>query len=115
MRLIVLTLYLGLLLFVGFYQGRKVSSDADYQIGGRSIPGWAAALSERATPEICILHGWISRICLCVWHVLGIWPSIGLAVGNILAWTVIARKMQQEAEDVDAITYVDWAAKRHQD
>ncbi len=111
-RLIVLTLYLGLLLFVGFYQGRKVSSDADYQIGGRSIPGWAAALSERATAE--------SAYCMVGFPgfayasgMLSIWPSIGLAVGNILAWTVIARKMQQEAEDVDAITYVDWAAKRH--
>ena len=111
-RLLVLVLYLGLILSVGIYQGREVKSDADYQIGGRSIPGWAAALSERATAE--------SAYCMLGFPgfayasgMLSIWPSIGLAVGNILAWTVIARKMQSEAEKVEAITYIDWVAKRH--
>ena len=43
--------YISLLVLWGIYQGRKVKSNADYAIAGRNLPGWAAALSERATGE----------------------------------------------------------------
>lgn len=112
LRLLVLVGYLVLLLGVGMYQGRKVKSDVDYTMGGRKIPGWAAALSERATGE--------SAWCLVGFPgyayaagLVTVWVALGLAVGNIVAWWVIARKMRDQAEDVDASTYVDWAAKKH--
>ena len=112
MRLVVLVGYLLCLVGVGMYQGRKVKSDSDYQMGGRQIPGWAAALSERATGE--------SAWCLVGFPgyayaagLVTIWVALGLAIGNIVAWGVIARKMRDQAEDVDAITFVDWAAKKH--
>ncbi len=49
--LIVMISYMALLIAWGVYQGRKVKSSADYSIAGRRLPGWAAALSERATGE----------------------------------------------------------------
>lgn len=111
-RLLVLVGYLVILLGVGMYQGKKVKSDSDYMMGGRKIPGWAAALSERATGE--------SAWCLVGFPgyayaagLVSVWVALGLGVGNIVAWSVIARKMRDQAEDVDAITYVDWAAKKH--
>lgn len=109
---IILIAYLGFLVALGMYQGRKAKSTADYNMGGRNVPGWAAALSERATGE--------SAWCLVGFPgyafaagLVSAWVAIGLALGNIVAWTVIANKMRKEAAHYDAQTYVDWIAKRH--
>lgn len=112
LRLIVLIGYLVFLMGVGLYQGSKAKSSVDYNMGGRNIPGWAAALSERATAE--------SAWCLVGFPgfaysagLVTIWTALGLALGNIIAWTAIAKRMRKEAERYDAQTYVDWIAKRH--
>lgn len=112
LNLTVLIAYLGFLVALGMYQGRKAKDTTDYNMGGRNVPGWAAALSERATGE--------SAWCLIGFPgyayaagVVSFWVAIGLACGNIVAWTVIANKMRKEAAHYDAQTYVDWIAKRH--
>jgi len=43
----VMVTYITLLILWGIYQGRKVKTGADFAIAGRTLPGWAAALSER--------------------------------------------------------------------
>lgn len=108
----ILIAYLALLVCFGIYQGRKARNTTDYNMGGRQVPGWAAALSERATGE--------SAWCLVGFPgyafaagLVSIWVALGLALGNIIAWTVIANKMRKEASRYDAQTYVDWIAKRH--
>ncbi len=45
----VLTLYLALLVAVGFYFSRREGSTAQFFLGGRKIPWWAAGLSLLAT------------------------------------------------------------------
>jgi sodium/proline symporter len=109
---VILVGYLAFLVVFGMYQGRKTKSATDYNMGGRNVPGWAAALSERATGE--------SAWCLVGFPgyafaagLVSAWVAVGLALGNIVAWTVIANKMRKEADFYDAQTYVDWIAKRH--
>jgi sodium/proline symporter len=109
---VILVGYLFFLVAFGMYQGRKAKNTTDYNMGGRNIPGWAAALSERATAE--------SAWCLVGFPgyafaagMVSAWVAIGLALGNIVAWTVLANKMRQEADRFDAQTYVHWLARRH--
>lgn len=109
---IVLIVYLGFLVGFGIYQGMKAKNTTDYNMGGRAVPGWACALSERATAE--------SAWCLVGFPgyayaagLVTVWVALGLTLGNVLAWTVIANKMRREADKYDAQTYVDWIAKRH--
>ena len=73
--LIVMVSYLTLLILWGMYQGRKVKTNADYAIAGRNLPGWAAALSERATGESS-------------WALLGL-PGFAFASGLTGIWTAI--------------------------
>jgi len=108
----VLIVYLGFLVGFGIYQGMKAKNTTDYNMGGRDVPGWACALSERATAESawCLVgfpgYAYASGL-------VSVWVAIGLTLGNVLAWTVIANKMRKEADKYDAQTYVDWIAKRH--
>jgi len=112
LNLTVLLVYVGGLVGFGIYQGLKAKNATDYNMGGRAVPGWACALSERATAE--------SAWCLVGFPgfayasgLVSVWVAIGLTLGNVVAWTVIANKMRKEADKYDAQTYVDWIAKRH--
>ncbi|MDO5115529.1 MAG: sodium/proline symporter [Synergistaceae bacterium] len=112
LNLVILICYMGGLMGFGIYQGMKVKNTTDLNIGGRSVPGWACALSERATAE--------SAWCLVGFPgfaygsgLVSVWVALGLALGNIFAWTLLANRMRKEAEKYDAQTYVDWMVKRH--
>ncbi len=110
--LIVMVSYLTLLVLWGLYQGRKVKSDADYAIAGRDLPGWAAALSERATGEsswaLLGLPGFAYASGL-----MGIWTAVGCVAGIITAWAAIAWRLRDEAEHYDVKTFTEYIAKKH--
>ena len=112
--LIVMISYLSLLIIWGFYQGRNVKSNIDYSIAGRNLPGWVAALSERATGE----SSWALLGLPGAAYATGlteIWTALGCVIGIITAWTLIAWRLRDEAENYQITTFTDYIAKRHGD
>jgi sodium/proline symporter len=110
--LIVTVVYLSLLISWGIYQGRKVKTEEDFSIAGRNLPGWAAALSERATGEsswaLLGLPGFAYASGLT-----GIWTAIGCVVGIVTAWVAIAWRLRDESEKYEVNTFTDYIAKKH--
>ena len=110
--LIVMIAYLVLLISWGLYQGRKVKTDADYAIAGRNLPGWAAALSERATGEsswaLLGLPGFAYASGLT-----SIWTAVGCVAGILTVWATVAWRLRDEAEKYQVTTFSDYIAKRH--
>ena len=49
--IIVFVLYFALTLCLGLWEARKTKSQSDFVLGGKKLPGWMLALSERATGE----------------------------------------------------------------
>ncbi len=110
----VMILYLVGLVGWGIYQGRKVKTSTDFAIAGRNLPGWAAALSERATGE----SSWALLGLPGLAYATGlssIWTAIGCVTGIIVSWAVFAWRFQKEAEKYDAQTFTDYLAKKHGD
>jgi len=110
--LLVMLGYMTLLILWGLYQGRKVKNNADYAIAGRNLPGWVAALSERATGE----SSWALLGLPGAAYATGlteIWTAIGCVAGIITAWAALAWRLRSEAEKYDANTYTEYIAKRH--
>jgi len=112
--LVVLIAYLLFLIGFGTYQGLKAKSSKDFAIAGRKLPGWIAALSERATGESawCLLG--LPGFAFAV-GIAAIWPAIGCVLGIIVAWALLAAKLRSEAEKYDAVTFIDYIAKRHKE
>ena len=110
--LIVMVAYLILLVLWGLYQGRKVRTDTDYAIAGRNLPGWAAALSERATGEsswaLLGLPGFAYASGL-----IGVWTAVGCVAGIITAWAAIAWRLRDEAERYRVKTFTEYIARKH--
>ncbi|MDD4374466.1 MAG: sodium/proline symporter [Bacteroidales bacterium] len=110
--LIVMLIYIALLITWGVYQGRKVKNNQDYAIAGRKLPGWIAALSERATGE----SSWALLGLPGAAYAMGIteiWTAIGCVVGIIVAWALISWRLRDEAEKYNITTYTDFLAAKH--
>lgn len=110
--LIVMLIYIGLLIIWGIYQGRKVKNAADYAIAGRKLPGWVAALSERATGE----SSWALLGLPGAAYAMGlteIWTALGCVAGIVVAWALLAWRLRDAAEKYNLSTYTEFIAARH--
>ncbi len=110
--LITMLVYVILLMGWGVFQGRKVKSGSDYAIAGRNLPGWVAALSERATGE----SSWALLGLPGAAYAMGlseIWTAIGCVAGIVTAWALLAWRLRDAAEKYNATTFTGLLAKAH--
>ena len=110
--LLVVAGYFTLLILWGLYQGRKVKNSCDYAIAGRNLPGWAAALSERATGE----SSWALLGLPGMAYATGlteIWTALGCVTGIVTAWIGLAWRLRDEAEKFQVNTFSEYIAKKH--
>ena len=47
-----LIVYCAVMLLLGYYFSRKKLTQSDFLLGGKKLPGWALAFSERATGSV---------------------------------------------------------------
>ncbi len=104
--------YLAVMLGVGLYFARKKMSQADFHLGGKKIPGWALALSERATGESawCLLGltGFAFASGLS-----SVWIAIGCVAGIIVSWLWLAQEFRRERDKYDTLTLPDYFATKY--
>lgn len=112
--LVVMVAYALFLFMWGLWQGRKVKNSQDFAIAGRSLSGVVASLSERATGESSWALLGLPGAAYAT-GLLEVWTVIGCVVGIILAWTILAWRIQREAQNLDATTFTDFIAKQHGD
>ncbi|MBN1939318.1 MAG: sodium/proline symporter [Candidatus Aminicenantes bacterium] len=108
---IVFVLYFIATFALGLWQARKTKSQSDFVLGGKKLPGWMLALSERATGEsawlLLGLTGFIYTTGLS-----GIWTGVGCLIGIASAWIILARKFRAEAETYKAMTMPEYFAAK---
>ena len=112
--IVVMLTYITLLVSWGVYQGRKVKTGNDYAIAGRKLPGWVAALSERATGE----SSWALLGLPGAAYAMGlteIWTAVGCVAGIITAWALLAWRLRDEAEKYNVSTFTEFLEARHGD
>ena len=110
--LTVMIIYITLLILWGVYQGRKVKTGNDFAIAGRKLPGWIAALSERATGE----SSWALLGLPGAAYAMGlteIWTAAGCITGIISAWAFLAWRLRDEAEKYQVSTFTEYLEAKH--
>ncbi len=104
--------YLAVMLGVGLYFARKKMNQVDFHLGGKKIPGWALALSERATGESawCLLGltGFAFASGLS-----SIWIAIGCVSGIVVSWLWLAREFRRERDKYETLTLPDYFATKY--
>lgn len=105
-------LYLAVISGIGLYFARKKMSQADFHLGGKKIPGWALALSERATGESawCLLG--LTGFAFAA-GLSSIWIAIGCVSGIIVSWLWLAQGFRRERDKYDTLTLPDYLAAKY--
>lgn len=103
--------YLALTLGLGLWSALKTKSQADFVLGGSKLPGWALALSERATGESAWLLLGLTGF-IYAQGVSGIWTGLGCLLGISTAWIVLARRFRSEARKYNALTMPEYFAAK---
>lgn len=86
--------YLLVMIIIGFVYFKKTKNSEDFFLGGRSLNGWTAALSAQASD----MSGWLLMGLPGAIYVAGtgeIWIAIGLLIGTILNWFLVASRLRK--------------------
>lgn len=93
--------YFVLMLAIGFYAYRKSTDSSEaYVLGGRQLPPAVAALSAGASD----MSGWLLLGLPGALYAAGLveaWIGIGLFVGALLNWIIVAPRLREQTERYD--------------
>ena len=114
---IVFSLYLALMVFVGFKFYSKSNTHSEYVLGGRSMNVWVTSMSAQASD----MSGWL-LMGLPGLAYLGsgiteaIWTAIGLAIGTYLNWLIVAKPLRKYTQIANnSLTIPDFLKNRFKD
>ena len=111
---IIFIIYLTLLIGIGIRAFRYNKTHEDYLLAGRSLGPWVTAFSERASGE----SAWLLLALPGAAIAIGLgefWSVIGIILGIICSWLLVAKKIRQETEKYNALTIPDYFHKRYKD
>ncbi len=110
--LIAFLLYLGVMLGIGFYFTNKSKKMSDYFLAGRGLGSWVTAMSAQASD----MSGWLLMGLPGAAYATGMgnyWIAIGLAIGTILNWALVAKPLRRFTEVCgDSITIPQYLQNR---
>ncbi|ASK63664.1 sodium:proline symporter [Virgibacillus phasianinus] len=99
------------ILLIGYVFSKKSKTQSDFLLGGKKLPGWALAFSERATGESAwLLLGYTGFVFMT--GLSGVWVAAGIALGIIFSWLFLAKKFMRETEKYNVLTLPDYLAVR---
>ena len=108
-----LALYFGLMIAIGFYAWRKsTASSEEFMLGGRNLSPSVAALSAGASD----MSGWLLLGLPGALFATGLveaWIGIGLLVGALVNWIVVAPRLREQTQRYDnSLTIPEFLANR---
>ena len=107
--------YIVLMLAIGVVSAKKNKSTDDYFLGGRNLGGFVAGLSAQASD----MSGWLLMGlpgCIYAFGANQAWIAIGLLIGTILNWTVIAGRLRRYTIKAgNAMTIPEYLSNRFRD
>ena len=113
-ELIAFCLYFILVLAIGiyFFKKSKNAGEKEYFLGGREMGGWVSALSAGASDmSAWVLMGLPGAIFMKGFS--QIWIPVGLIIGTVLSWLLVAPKLRRYAIKADdSITVPEFLTNR---
>jgi sodium/proline symporter len=113
----VLTTFLGYCVFltaVGLYFYRKTTGIESYLLGGRSLGAWVTAISAQASD----MSGWLLMGLPGALYLGGMpaaWIALGLFMGTLCNWKLVAARLRIYTEATDSITLPTFFERRFSD
>ncbi|WP_066157027.1 sodium/proline symporter [Halalkalibacter krulwichiae] len=109
--MVVVFLYFLMMIAIGIVFSRVKMDHSKFLLGGKTLPGWALGLSERATgASAWIMIGYTGFVFST--GLSAIWVSVGSAIGIITAWAFLAKRFIKVRDKYNALTIPGYLAGR---
>ena len=106
--------YLCFLMAVGIWTFRYNNTQEDYLLAGRKLGPWVTAFSERASGESAWLLLALPGAAIAI-GMGELWSVIGIIIGIICSWYLIAEKLREQTEKYNALTIPEYLHRRFND
>lgn len=114
-QLVAIVLYMGLMVFIGYYSFKKTQNLTDYMLGGRSLGPAVTALSAGAAD----MSGWLLMGLPGAIYLNGLveaWIAVGLTIGAYLNYILVAPRLRAYTQvSGDSITIPSFLESRLKD
>lgn len=109
------TLYLILMLLIGYISMKRTKNSADFIIGGRTLGPVTTAISAGASDMSSWLLLGLPGAVFASGLIEGIWISLGLVLGAYVNWLIVAGRLRAFTEKLEALTLPSYISKRFDD
>ncbi len=106
--------YLVLMVIIGLVFCSKNNTLSEYLLGGRGLGSWVTAISAQASD----MSGWLLMGLPGAIYLGGMgdaWVAIGLGVGTLLNWLLVAKRLRIYTEKTTSLTLSSFFAERFRD
>jgi len=108
---LVMLLYLGLLIWIGWLASRRTHGGEDFHLAGRSLGAWAAGISSTASSE----SGWVTlgAVGMTYTHgISGLWFAPGCLLGYMVNVYLLAPRLRKISAEQGSLTMTDVITRR---
>ncbi len=105
-------LYAVAMFLLGFYAMTKAKGNEEFILGGRSIGPYTSAISAGASDMSSWLILGLPGAVFAGGLVEGLWISLGLIIGAYLNWHLVAAKLREYSEKLNALTIPSFLQNR---
>lgn len=109
------SLYLILMLGIGYYSLGRTKNNEDFIIGGRRLGPFTSAISAGASDMSSWLLLGLPGAVFAAGLVEGIWISLGLTLGAYGNWSIVAPRLRAYSEKLKAVTLPTYLSNRFDD
>lgn len=109
------SLYLGLMLGIGYFSMKRTKNNVDFIIGGRTLGPVTSAISAGASDMSSWLLLGLPGAVFASGLVDGLWISLGLSLGAYANWYIVAPRLRACTEKLDAMTLPTYLSNRFDD
>ncbi len=103
------------MLVIGYYSMKRTKNNQDFIIGGRTLGPATSAISAGASDMSSWLLLGLPGAVFASGLVEGVWISLGLVIGAYLNWLIIAGRLRDYSEKLNAVTLPTYIANRFED
>ncbi len=107
LKIAALSIYVLILLVIGWFASRKIKNISDYYVGSKNVGYLAAAFSASATGE----SGWLLIGLTGMGAMAGLsayWVVLGEVLGVAISWIYMAKPFKKKSDAYGSITIPDY-------
>ena len=112
-RIILTIIFIGLMIFVGFYSRKQARSVDGFVLGGRAVGPWLTAFAFGTSYFSAVVFVGYAGQFGWKYGISSSWIGIGNAViGSLLAWIVLGRRTKLMTQHIESRTMPDFFGTR---